>query len=156
MTNARSTAVSKVIGVPPAAVYRAYLDRAAIAQWLPPGTMTGVVHAFEAREGGRFHMSLMYPESETSARGKTDARTDTFEGRFVRLVPNEQIVWATVFQSDDPSFAGEMTITTTLKPAGRGTEVTVRCDDIPAGVRLEDNETGCRLTLDQLAKFLGG
>jgi uncharacterized protein YndB with AHSA1/START domain len=101
-------------------------------------------------------MSLMYPESETAARGKTDARTDTFEGRFVKLVPNEQIVWATVFQSDDPSFAGEMTITTTLKPADRGTAVTMRCDDVPAGVRLEDNELGCRLTLDQLAKFLGG
>jgi uncharacterized protein YndB with AHSA1/START domain len=148
--------MSKIIGVPPAAVYRAYLDRDAIARWLPPGTMTGVVHDFEAREGGRFSMSLMYPESETSARGKTDARTDTFQGRFVKLVPNEQIVWAVVFESGDPSFAGEMTITTTLKPVERGTEVTMRCDDIPAGVRLEDNELGSRLTLDQLARFLGG
>lgn len=156
MTNARSTTVSKVIGVPPDAVYRAYLDRDAIARWLPPGSMTGVVHAFDAREGGRFSMSLMYPESETSARGKTDAHTDAFAGRFVKLVPNEQVVWATVFESDDPSFAGEMIVATTLKPAGQGTEVTIRCDNIPAGVRLEDNETGCRLTLDQLAKFLGG
>lgn len=156
MTNGRTTTASKVIGVPPDAVYRAYLDRDAIARWLPPGTMTGVVHAFEAREGGRFSMSLMYPESEASARGKTDARTDTFAGRFVKLVPDEQIVWATVFESDDPSFAGEMIVATTLRPVERGTEVTVRCDNIPAGVRLEDNELGCRLTLDQLAKFPGG
>ncbi len=104
--------------------------------------MTGVVHAFEAREGGRFSMSLMYPESETAARGKTDARTDTFEGRFVKLVPNEQIVWATVFRirrsvlrrRDDRSPRRSSL-------SMRGTEVTMRCDDIPAGVRLEDNET---------------
>jgi uncharacterized protein YndB with AHSA1/START domain len=101
-------------------------------------------------------MSLVYPESETSARGKSSDRADTFNGRFVKLVPNEQIVWATVFESGDPSFAGEMIITTTLVPAGRGTEVTIRCDNIPPGIRLEDNATGCRLTLDQLATFVGG
>lgn len=49
-----------------------------------------------------------------------------------------------------------MIVATTLKPTGRGTEVTIHCDDIPPGVRLEDNEAGCRLTLDQLATFLGG
>lgn len=145
-----------MIQAPPDVVYRAYLDRDAVAAWLPPGSMTGVVHAFEAREGGRFSMSLVYPESETTMHGKTSERIDKFEGRFVKLVSNEQIVWAVVFDSDDPSFAGEMTVATTLAPAGHGTEVTIRCDDIPPGVRLEDNETGCRLTLDQLAAFLGG
>jgi uncharacterized protein YndB with AHSA1/START domain len=142
--------------VPPDAVYRAFLDSHAVAKWLPPGSMTGELHAFEPREGGRFSMSLTYPDSETTMRGKTSARTDRFEGRFARLVPNEQIVWAVVFDSDDPSFAGEMTITTTLASAGRGTEVTMRCDDVPPGVRLEDNEAGGRLTLDQLVAFLGG
>ncbi len=76
--------------VPPDALYRAYLDRDAVAAWLPPGLMTGVVHAFEAREGGRFCMSLVYPESETAARGKTSDRTDRFEGRFVKLVPGRR------------------------------------------------------------------
>lgn len=94
MADRRSTTASKMIQVPTAAVYRAYLDRDAVAQWLPPGSMTGVVHAFDAREGGRFSMSLVYPESETAMRGKTSERTDRFEGRFVKLVPNEQIVWA--------------------------------------------------------------
>jgi hypothetical protein len=30
------------------------------------------------------------------------------------------------------------------------------CDNIPSGIRLEDNEEGCRLTLDNLAAFVGG
>ncbi|AMN42974.1 SRPBCC family protein [Rhodoplanes sp. Z2-YC6860] len=152
----RLTTVSRIIMVPPDAVYRAYLDRDAVVEWLPPGSMTGELHAFEPREGGRFSMSLVYPESETEMRGKTTERSDRFEGRFVKLVPNKQIVWAVVFDSNDPSFAGEMTVATTLAPAGQGTEVTIRCAGIPPGVRLEDNEAGSRLTLDQLAKFLGG
>jgi hypothetical protein len=36
-------------------------------------------------------------------------------------MPNEQIVWAVVFDSGDPSFAGEMTVATTFAPAGGGT-----------------------------------
>ena len=152
----RSTTVSRVIGVPPEAVYRAYLDQNAVAAWLPPGSMKGVVHAFDAREGGAFSMSLVYPEDEASARGKSSERADTFQGRFAKLIPNRQIVWATQFESDDPLFAGEMIVTTTLEPAGRGTKVTFICENIPPGIRPEDNEVGCRSTLEKLAAFLGG
>lgn len=71
-------------------------------------------------------------------------------------MPDEQIVWATVFESDDDGFSGEMTVSTTLSPVNGGTDVRMVCDDIPAGIRLEDNEEGCRLTLDNLAAFVGG
>jgi uncharacterized protein YndB with AHSA1/START domain len=156
MDDPRSTTVSRVINAPPEAVYRAYLDQDAVAIWLPPGAMKGVVHAFDGRERGAFSMSLVYPEDDTSARGKTSERTDTFQGRFVTLIPNRQVVWAVQFESTDPSFAGEMFVRTLLVPAGSGTEVTITCENIPRGVRLEDNEAGCRSTLDKLAAFLEG
>jgi uncharacterized protein YndB with AHSA1/START domain len=101
-------------------------------------------------------MSLVYSEDDSSSRGKTSASTDTFRGRFAKLIPNEQIVWAVEFESADPSFAGEMTVSTTLAPAGNGTKVTILCENIPPGVRPEDNEAGCRSTLEKLASFLGG
>jgi uncharacterized protein YndB with AHSA1/START domain len=151
-----STVVSRVINAPREAVYRAFLDRDALTAWLPPDTMTGVVHAFDGREGGAFRMSLEYPEGDRSSRGKTSERTDTFRGRFVKLIPNERIVWATEFESADPSFAGEMIVSWTLEPAGSGTRITVLCEDIPRGIRLEDNEAGCRATLEKLASFLDG
>jgi len=72
------------------------------------------------------------------------------------LMPNERIVWAVEFESADSAFAGEMIVTTTLAPAAGGTEVTIRCDNIPAGVRLEDNEAGCRSSLEKLVSFLAG
>lgn len=153
-SDATATLVSRVINARPEAVFRAFLDQKALAVWLPPGSMTGVIHAFDAREGGGFHMSLVYPEGE--GRGKTSESTDTFQGRFVKLVPNEQIVWAVEFESADPSFAGEMIMSTTLTPANGGTQVTINCENIPCGIRPEDNEAGCRSTLEKLASFLGG
>jgi uncharacterized protein YndB with AHSA1/START domain len=154
MTDARNTVVSRVVNAPREAVYRAFLDQDALVAWLPPGTMQGVVHAFDAREGGTFRISLVYPAGEGSTRGKTSAHTDTVGGRFVELVPNERIVWATQFESADPSFAGEMIVSWTLRPAGSGTEVIVRCENIPRGIRPEDNEAGSRSTLEKLAAFL--
>lgn len=49
-----------------------------------------------------------------------------------------------------------MTVSTMLSPADGGTDVTMVCDNIPSGIRLEDNEEGCRSTLDKLAAFVGG
>ena len=151
-----SSSVSRVIKASPRAVYRAFLDPDALATWLPPDSMTGIVHSFDAREGGSFSLSLVYPDDHTETRGKTDAKTDTVNGRFVELLPDRKVVWKTRFDSPDPAFAGEMTLTVTLAPVGNGTEVTLRCDDIPSGIRPEDNEAGSRSSLENLAAFLEG
>jgi Activator of Hsp90 ATPase homolog 1-like protein/Domain of unknown function (DUF6431) len=74
------------------------------------------------------------------AGGKASEGTDTFEGRFLELIPDEKIVEVIEFESQDPRFAGEMNMTTTFADADDGTEITVRCEDIPAGIRPEDNE----------------
>lgn len=118
--------------------------------------MTGVLHAFDPREGGAFSISLVYPDDDRSAQGKTTDRTDTFGGRIVELIPNEQVVWAVVFESTDPSFAGEMIVKWVPAPTATGTTVTLVCENIPRGIRAEDNEAGSRSTLDKLAAFLGG
>ncbi|UWM83607.1 SRPBCC family protein [Rhizobium sp. SRDI969] len=156
MTPSRSTTVSRFIAAPRERIYRAFLDPEAVATWLPPDTMKGIVDAFEGREGGAFSMSLVYPDDEASQPGKTSDKIDTFQGRFARLVPDENIVWATVFESENEDYSGEMTVSTTLSPADGGTDVTMVCDNIPSGIRLEDNEEGCRSTLDNLAAFVGG
>lgn len=150
------TEVSRLINAPREVVYRAFLDQDAVATWLPPGSMHGIVHAFDAREGGAFSMSLVYPDDERVMRGKTSEHTDTFQGRFAKLVPNELVVWAVEFESADRAFAGEMIVSTWLAPADSGTEVTIVTDNIPPGIRPQDNEAGCRLTLEKLAAFVGG
>jgi uncharacterized protein YndB with AHSA1/START domain len=147
--------VSKVIRAPREVLYRAFLDPDALVTWLPPDSMRGVVHAFEGREGGSFRMSLIYPDGD-GVRGKTSDNTDTFECRFVRLIPNERIVWATTFEFADPDLGGRMLVSTTLAPVDRGTQVTIPCEHIPPGIRPEDNEAGCGASLEKLASYVEG
>lgn len=145
--------VSRTIAAPRDVVYRACLDPEALAAWRAPDNMTGRMHAFDARPGGGYRMSLTYLDPQGSP-GKSSADTDSFEGRFVELVPDRKIVEVVVFESPDPRFAGEMTITTTFVDAGSGTGVTMTFEDLPPGIWPEDNEEGSRQALRKLAALV--
>jgi uncharacterized protein YndB with AHSA1/START domain len=144
----------KIIKAPGKAVYQACLDPDAVAAWRAPDNMKGHMHLFDARAGGTFRMSLIYQDPEHSPGGKTAEDTDTFHGRFVELIPDEKIVEAIEFESHDPRFAGVMRITMSFADTDEGTEITVLCEDIPAGIRPEDNEMGCKSSLQNLASLI--
>ena len=99
-----TTRLSRHVRAPRADVYRALLDADAVRRWMVPDGMTSEVHEFAAHEGGRFRISLTYDDPTTT--GKTTAQTDTFHGRFVRLVPDTEVVQAVEFETDDPPDAG--------------------------------------------------
>jgi uncharacterized protein YndB with AHSA1/START domain len=82
-----TTRIRVHLKAPRARVYRALLDPRAVATWKVPTGMSSRVHVFEPREGGSFRVSLTY-ETATGT-GKTTAHTDTYHGRFVKLVPDE-------------------------------------------------------------------
>ena len=147
-----STTTARHIDAPRAAVYRALLDADALASWRVPDGMTGHVHEFDAREGGSFRISLTY--ELPTATGKSGAQTDTYHGHFVRLVPNEEVVEVSEFETSDAGLRGEMTMTTTLVDAGTGTDITIVHDGIPDSVPPADNETGTRMALDKLAALV--
>src|ERR687895_2333794 len=107
-----STRISRRVNALRAIVYRALLDVRAVATWMVPTGMTSHVHAFDAREGGSFRISLTY--DAPAGTGKTTAHTDTYHGRFVKLIPDEQVVEVDEFETEDPALRGEMTITITL------------------------------------------
>jgi uncharacterized protein YndB with AHSA1/START domain len=150
----RSTSVSQVIKAPREVVYQAFIEPEAVASWLAPDGMTGHIHTFEPHVGGTFRMSLTYQNPEASPGGKTTADTDTFEGRFAEIIPNEKIVEVVEFESDQPDFAGEMRIMWSLADVNGGTEVTALCENIPHGIRLEDNELGSRQSLLKLTALI--
>ena len=135
-----------------AEVYRALLDANAVAKWRVPTGMRGEFHAFEAREGGAFRVSLTY-EAPTGT-GKSEAHTDTYHGRFVELVPDERVVEVVEFETDDPRLRGEMTMTTELTEVDGGTEVVIVHEGVPDAVPAADNETGTRMALDNLARLV--
>jgi uncharacterized protein YndB with AHSA1/START domain len=109
------------------------------------------VHEFDAREGGIFRVSLTYEEA--TGTGKTTAHTDTYHGRFVKLVPNEQVVEIVEFETANPAMRGEMSITTTLADADGGTDILGVHDGLPPGTPA-DNELGWREALTKLAALV--
>ena len=144
--------MSRHIRAARADVYRALLDPESVQQWMVPDGMTSRVHEFEAREGGAFRISLTY-DVPTST-GKTDAQTDSFHGRFVKLVPDTEVVQSIEFESDDPEMLGEMTITYTLADAAGGTDVVGVHEHLPPGVSPADNELGWSMSLAKLAALV--
>jgi uncharacterized protein YndB with AHSA1/START domain len=137
---------------PRSRVYDALLDARAVATWMMPDGMTSHVHAFDAREGGTFRISLTHQTA--TGTGKTTPQTDTFHGRFVKLVPNEQVVEVVEFEASDPKLRGEMTITITLADANGGTELDAVHDGLPPGVSPADNELGWQMSLAKLAALV--
>jgi uncharacterized protein YndB with AHSA1/START domain len=147
-----STRINRHVSAPRASVYRALLDARAVATWMVPTGMTSHVHSFDAREGGSFRISLTY--DAPTGTGKTNAQTDTFHGRFVKLVPDEQVVEVVEFETADPAMRGEMVVTITLADADGGTDVLAVHDGLPSGVSPADNEIGWGMSLAKLAALV--
>lgn len=145
--------VSRVIKASPQTIYRALMDPAALVSWRPPEGMKGHMYEFDPREGGTYRMGLEYVGSDHPVSGKTSDHLDIVQGRFVEIVPDKRIVENIIFESDDPQFAGTMTLTTTLTEVPGGTEVTILCQNAPEGIRPSDHEIGIRSTLKNLAAY---
>ena len=147
-----STQVSRHINASRSAVYRALLDADAIAKWRVPTGMSSRVHEFDAREGGSFRVSLIYDAPDST--GKSAESTDTYHGRFLKLVPEEQVVEVLQFETSDPALRGVMTVTTTLAASGDGTDVTILHEGIPDVIPAADNEAGTSMALANLARLV--
>ena len=121
--------------------------------WRPPKGMTAQIFAFDPRVGGSYRMAFRYGDGG-AGRAKTTEDADIFQGRFVELLPDKKIVEAVDFESDDPAFAGTMTVTTTLVPVADGTKVTFAAENVPPGISESDHRAGMESTLKNLANFI--
>jgi uncharacterized protein YndB with AHSA1/START domain len=134
-------------------IYNALTERESLEQWLPPGGMTGRIERFDPAVGGGFRMVLSYLDPR-EGRGKSTDADDVTEVEFAELVPNERAVWRVAFESDDPTYAGTMTMTWRLSDADAGTEVRVIAEDVPTGIAREEHETGIDSSLANLAAYV--
>jgi uncharacterized protein YndB with AHSA1/START domain len=148
----RTDTGSRVIRASAEKIYAAHVDPQSVAQWRPPQGMRAEIYNFNARVSGGYRMAFVYEDA--SVLGKTTEHADVFEGTFVDLVPNERIVERATFESDDPAFAGVMTITTTFRPVAEGTEVTMTCSDVPEGTSAADHAAGIASSLANLADYV--
>lgn len=139
------------IAAPREQIYSAMLDPAALETWLPPDNMRGRVLSFDARPGGGFRMELTYLDS---SQGKSSAHSDITDVTFVELLSGERVVQQVVFSSEDPDFAGTMTMTWTLFEAPNGTVVEIRAENVPPGISPSDHAIGLAACLDNLSAYV--
>ena len=149
----RTDRASRVIDAPVARVFDALMDRDALETWLPPGAMTARFERFDPRPGGSYRLVLTYGDP-TDSRGKSSTDSDIVEARYVDIVPNDRVVQAVDFVSDDPAFAGTMTMTWAVRAVGGGTRVEITADDVPDGVSADDHAAGLTSSLENLASYV--
>ncbi|WP_413187522.1 SRPBCC family protein [Paraburkholderia sacchari] len=118
--------IHRVFTAPPERVYRAFLDAAALAKWLPPNGFTGTVHQLDAVVGGKYRMSFT---------NFTNGASHSFGGEYLELVPGERIRYTGVF--DDPNLPGVMETTVSLRAVFCGTELTAVQEGIPEVIPVE-------------------
>jgi uncharacterized protein YndB with AHSA1/START domain len=133
----------RVLRARPERVYRAFLDAEAVAKWLPPNGFTGKVHELDAKVGGTHKMLFT---------NFTTGKSHSFGGQYLELVPNERIRYTDKF--DDPTMAGEMQCTVTLKAVSCGTELNIVQEGIPDVIPTEACYLGWQESLTLLAKLV--
>ena len=146
----RTDRASRVIAAPPERVYAAFVDPDALVAWLPPQGMTARLEDFDPRPGGGYRLVLAYADA-SGAPGKATADTDVVEARFVDVVTDVHVVQAVDFVSDDPAFAGTMTMTWEVRAVDGGSRVDITADGVPDGISPEDHAAGFASSLEKLA-----
>ncbi len=149
----RTDSASRVVAAPPARLYAAFVDEEALVAWLPPEGMTARFERFDPRPGCSYRLVLTYTDAATAS-GKATPDSDIVEARYVALVPGVRVVQAVDFASDDPAFAGTMTMTWEVRAVDGGTRVEITADDVPDGISAEDHARGLASSLANLARYV--
>ena len=133
----------RVLTAKPEKIYRAFLDRDAMAKWLPPNGYTCSVHHMDAKVGGTYKMSFT---------NFTTQKSMSFGGEYRELVENERLRFTDNF--DDPNLSGEIQVTVILKKVSLGTEITIAQEGLPTVIPLEACYVGWQQSLNNLAKLV--
>lgn len=129
----------RVFSTTPQKLYKAFLEPAAIAKWLPPNGFTCTVQSLDAKAGGTYTMAFT---------NLTTGNGHSFSGKYLELKPGEKICYTDKF--DDPGLPGEMMTTVTLKEVACGTELNVVQENLPAAIPVEMCYLGWQESLNLL------
>jgi uncharacterized protein YndB with AHSA1/START domain len=133
----------RVVRAPAERVYRAFLDPAAMAKWLPPNGFTCTVRHLDAKVGGSYKMSFT---------NFTTGKSHSFGGKYLELQPSERLVYTDAF--DDPDLPGEMRTTIVLKKVSVGTEIRITQSGVPGVIPSEACYVGWQESLILLGKLV--
>jgi uncharacterized protein YndB with AHSA1/START domain len=143
MTANNTVHLHRFLTAKPEKVYRAFIEPAALARWIPPEGFTCTVHHLDAKVGGTFKMSFT---------NFTTGKSHSFGGEYLKLIPNQLLQYTDKF--DDPNLQGEIMVTVSLKEVSCGTEIKITQENIPQIIPLEHCYLGWQQSLLFLAKIV--
>ncbi len=149
MSTPNTVRLHRVLRCPADRLYRALLEPKALCKWMPPHGYVAEVHHSDARVGGGYRMSF------TNFR---TGQSHSFGGSYVELTPpasaGGQGVLRYTDKFDDPSMAGEMRVTITLRTVVCGTELTIVQENVPDQIPVEACYLGWQESLSLLAMLV--
>ncbi|SEI50875.1 Uncharacterized conserved protein YndB, AHSA1/START domain [Dyadobacter sp. SG02] len=155
METERKDVASKIINASVDEIYQAIIDPNALASWLAPKGMQARINQFEPWEGGRYQITLSYNRPEDKEKfAKSSDGSDITQGEFLKLLPGRQVSQSVEFVSENPDFAGTMSMTYELANMGEATLVTITAENVPKGISPKDHLEGINSTLENLAQYL--
>lgn len=134
----------RVIAAKPSKIYRAFLDRDAMARWLPPDGFTGAVQESDPKVGGRYRMSFT---------NFTSGQTHAFGGEYLELVPDRKLRYTDRFE-DPVLSSAKIEVTVELKAVPSGTEITIVQTGLPDVIPLDGCYIGWQQSLANLSRLV--
>ena len=143
MNDTNTIRLHRVLRAPREKIYRAFLEAAAMAKWLPPNGFTCTVHQMEAKVGGSYKMSFT---------NFSTGKSHSFGGEYLELQPHEHIRYTDKF--DDPNMPGVIQTTIDLKEVSCGTDVSITQEGVPGAIPAEACYLGWQESLILLGKLV--
>jgi uncharacterized protein YndB with AHSA1/START domain len=133
--------VSRTINANPEEVYKAWTEPEQMKQWYAPPGLTTPDAAFEAHEGGKYHLNMRSPEGQDLI----------VAGKVIELIPNQKIVFTWQWQGQEE----ESQVTVELEELEDGkTEVTLTHQNFSSQESVDNHTDGWKGTLEKLATHL--
>ncbi len=124
-------------------VFRAWTDRAELAQWFAPSEeYSAVVPELELRVGGRYRVEMHHK----------GGKVHSVSGTYQEITPPEKVVFTWRWEGD--ASAEDSLVTVEFHDLGNSTEVTLTHERLPNPEERDKHAQGWNGCMDQLAKFL--
>ncbi len=134
-----SLEITRRFEAPPECVFDAWLSKA-WGSWIGPRTIRGEVTLLEPKVGGRYRIVMHRPDETTLA----------VEGVYREIERPTRLVLTWVWQDGSV----ETVITLSFRPAGTGTEMTIRHEGFSSAERRDSHVNGWNGSFEKLDALL--
>ena len=130
--------------VTPERVFAAFAEARLVGRWLSPSPgVTLTLLTFDFREGGAYRFAYHLPTGQSVIVG----------GLYRLIEPPSRIVFSWIIEPPDEHAGIESEVTVTIAPAGRGSELVIRHEQLARVDAVARHAEGWRGALDRLTEM---